>query len=86
MMPNDMPDDRVLAALRELRAYDVSPARAQRLRTRCHRRLGTQDLPTHVPRNRHAGIWPRTMTILAAAWCVVYLAETIRRAAAVYGF
>ncbi len=86
MRPNDISDDRVLAALRQLRAYDVSAARAERLRTRCHRRLGTQAASAPVPRSREAGVWPRTMSGLAGAWCVVYFLETIRRVAAVYGF
>lgn len=86
MSSNDIQEDPVFGALRELRTYDLSPDRAQRLRSRCHRRLKTQHSSRHVPRGSGAGIWRRAVRVLAGAWCVVYLLETIRRAAAVYGF
>ena len=85
MRPNDIQGDAVLATLRELRTYDVIPARAQRLRTRCHSGLMRQDSSRHLPRSREAGVW-RAGRVLAGAWCVLYLFETLRRAAAVYGF
>jgi hypothetical protein len=86
MRPNDIQGDAVLATLlRELRTYDVSSARAQRLRTRCHSGLTMQHSSSHLPRSREAGAW-RAGRVIAGAWCVVYLFETLRRAAAVYGF
>ena len=85
MRPNDIQADAVLAALRELRTYDVSAVRAQRLRTRCHRGLTMPDSYRYLPRSSEAGVW-RAGRVLAGAWCVLYLFETLRRAAAVYGF
>ena len=84
MRPNEIQGDEVLATLRELRTYDVSSARKQRLRTRCHSGLTMQD-SRQLPRSREAGVW-RAGRVLAGAWCVLYLFETLRRAAAVYGF
>ena len=85
MRPNDVQGDAVFARLRELRPYDVSSARAQRLRSRCHSGLTMQDSSTQVPRSTEAGVW-RAGRVLAGAWCALYLFETLRRAAAVYGF
>lgn len=86
MRPNDIQDDPLIAALLELRTYDVSPARAERLRTRWHNRLPTQDSSRHLPGSSDGGAWPRAVRVIVGAWCAVYLFETIRRAAAVYGF
>lgn len=85
MRPNDIQGDAVLATLRELRTYDVSPARTQRLRTRCHSGLTMLDSSRHLPRSSEAGVW-RAGCVFAGAWCVLYLFETLRQAAAVYGF
>ena len=86
MRPKDIHEDPVLATLRELRIYDVRPGRAQRLRTRCHSGLTMQDSSRHSLRCSEAGVWRRAVRVLAGAWCVLYVVETIRRAAAVYGF
>jgi hypothetical protein len=80
-------NDQSLAAIAELRGYDVSRRRAARLRTRCHAVLQAQSR-----RNVRAGIKSGTLfrriigPALAGAWCLAYLMEIIRRAAAVYGF
>jgi hypothetical protein len=71
----DGQDDDVLAAISNLRAYDVSPRRAEQLRSRCHDVL-------HAPRRPNLSV----SVVLGGAWCVTYLMEIIRRAAAVYGF
>lgn len=86
MSPNDIQPDPVLAALRELRTYDVSAARVQRLRTRCHADLESRNSSGHVRRSSGEDLWRRALPVLAGAWCVLYLVETIRRAAAAYGF
>ena len=86
MRPDDIQEDPVLAALRELRTCDVSAARVKRLRSRCHGGLKTQHSSRHVPRSSGAGAWQRPVRVFAGTWCVLYLFETIRRAAAVYGF
>lgn len=86
MSPNDIQEDPVLSALRELRSHDVSPARVQRLRAECHKLLNAPVSSTHAPRVSEVRVWRRAVRALAGAWCVLYLLETIRRAAAVYGF
>jgi hypothetical protein len=86
MRPNETGEDPVLAALRELRPCDVSAARARRLRSRCHRGLERQHAVKRAPRSGSADVWRRSVRVFAGAWCVIYLLETIRRAAAVYGF
>ena len=85
MSANDNADDPALAALRELRQRDVSPARARRLRARCHQELRARGAE-HKPAADSARLSPSAVRLLAAAWCVVYLWETLRRAAAAYGF
>jgi hypothetical protein len=88
MTPNDLQEDPVLATLRELRPHDVRRARAERLRTRCH--TGLRASPPEPPRQvaqfggTHA--WPQAVRVVAGAWCLIYVLETIRRAAAVYGY
>lgn len=69
----------------ELRPYDVSRSRAARLRRQCHARLQAQ------ARGNVAGPQPGAVRrvvgpALAGAWCLAYLLEIVRRAAAVYGF
>jgi hypothetical protein len=86
MRPNDSQRDPVLAILADLPVYDVSPARAQRLRTRCHRCLEPPDTSSHATWAKEADAGRRAVSVLAGGWCVVYLLETIRRAAVVYGF
>jgi len=85
MKPKGVGEDPVLDALRELRTYDVSPARVERLRSRCHRGL-RQHASRHLPQSDEASVWPRAARVLAGAWSAVYVFETLRRAAAVYGF
>jgi hypothetical protein len=86
MSSKDVQEDPVLAALRELRTCDVSPARAQRLRSRCHRGLTLRQASRHLLRRSEAGVWRRAMRVFAGSWCAAYVFEILRRAAAVYGF
>ena len=79
-------EDPLLVALRELPARDLSPARAARLRARCHSALRAHNVASQVPLSRQGERWRRGVRLFAGAWCIVYLFETIRRAAAVYGF
>ena len=85
-MKSTIPEDPVLAALRELRPHDVAAARIERLRRRCHTALEAQEHSAHSRRSNEARVWRRAVRVLAGAWCVVYFLETVRRAAAVYGF
>ena len=76
-------DDAVSAGLRLLLPEDVSAARAQRLRERCHRELRKRTAPAVAQR---PAVWRRTIgPALIGAWSAVYLIETIRTAAALYG-
>jgi hypothetical protein len=86
MTANDIQRDPVLAAVRELRTYDVSPERAQRLRAQCHRKFDNRETTRRLSRTPTPTVWTRVAGALAGAWSVVYFLETIRRAAAVCGF
>jgi hypothetical protein len=86
MMSDDVLEDPILGALGELRARDVGGARAHRLRMRCHAALRSQETRGSARPSRHTRPGKRlVMCGLAAGWCAVYLFETIRRAAAIYG-
>jgi hypothetical protein len=77
--------DKCLAALEELRTWDVSARRALRLRRRCHALLQTPPRP-----RRSAGLTSGTLfrrvvaPAIGGVWCVAYLVEIIRVAAAIY--
>jgi hypothetical protein len=85
MMVDDE-NDPVLAAVAALRTCDVSQRHARRLRRRCHLVLQTPAStdPSHVAAN--GGIFRRIVgPALAGVWCVAYLVEILRRAAAYFG-
>lgn len=87
MMSDDVLEDPILGALGELCARDVSGARAHSLRMRCHAALRSQTPRRSVRPSRDTRPWKRVVVCgLAGGWCAVYLFETIRRAAAIYGF
>lgn len=85
MNANENQGDPVLGALCELRRLDVSHARAERLRASCLNGLKMPSTPGEVSRRHETDPW-RAARVLASAWCVLYLLETIQRAAAAYGF
>jgi hypothetical protein len=80
-------NDPVLASLATLRTRDVHERRADRLRARCHALLRARSR-----RNPRAGFVNGTAfrrliaPALGGAWCLAYVVEIIRRAAAIYGF
>jgi hypothetical protein len=82
---DDESDDELLAAVGRLRTYDVSPQRSRVLRRRCHAVLHTAPSPTR-PARMMDGTWYRRIVgpALGGAWCLAYLLEIVRRAAAVY--
>jgi len=86
MNPDEIRDDRALAALRALPACDVSPARARRLRADCHRLLTRRATSAHGPASGEDGAWHPALPVLAGVWSVVYLLETFRLVLVVYGF
>ena len=86
MSAHHIQTDPIITALRDLRTLDVSPLRAQRLRAQCHRRFNRRETDRKLPIAPTPGAWIRVTGALAGAWSVVYLLETIRLAAAVFGF
>ena len=85
MIVDDGPDDDILAAVASLRTRDVSVRRAHRLRRRCHAVLRTEPRPTRPAAMMVATAFQRIIgPALGGAWCLAYLVEIIRRAAAVY--
>ena len=87
MTLNDRQNDHTLATVASLRKYDVSERHAERLRSRCHALLQSQS-----GKNAAVGVandmWFRRVIgpAFGVAWCLAYLVEIIRRAAAIYGF
>jgi hypothetical protein len=73
-------------SLAGLKSVDVERRRAERLRARCHASLQTRARKAARPAN-HDRAWLRRAFAsgAAAAWCLVYLIEIIRRAAVIYG-
>jgi len=80
----DGQNDDILAAVASLRTYDVSPRRTRRLRRRCHAMLQTPP-PTTSGALAIGTVFRRIIgPALGGAWCLAYLVEIFRRAAAVY--
>jgi len=85
MTVDEEPQDDVLASVARLKPRDVSSRHAHRLRRLCHAALQT-------PSGRHtAAVAARGMFFsrvvgpaLGGAWCLAYLMEIVRRAAAMY--
>jgi hypothetical protein len=85
MSVDDGPDGHTLAALASLRTRDVSRHRARRLRSRCHALLQPQSPPETSAATPNGTAFRRIVApALGGAWCVAYLVEIMRRAAAVY--
>ena len=78
-------DDDILAAVASLRTPDVSQRRARDLRRRCHAGLQGQPWPARSAAIMNGTAFRRIIgPALGGAWCLAYLVEIIRRAAAVY--
>jgi hypothetical protein len=84
MTADDGQVDDTLAAVASLSSYDVSLRQRHRLRRRCHVLL--QAPPPKRSAARVDGTAFRRIVgpALGGAWCLVYLVEILRRAAAVY--
>jgi hypothetical protein len=81
----DGQDDDVLAALASLRSHDVSLRQRHRLRQRCHALLQTPPPPAASAAMENGTAFRRIIgPALGGAWCLAYLVEIVRRAAAVY--
>ena len=85
MTVDDGQNGHTLAALASLRTYDVSQRHARRLRRRCHALLQPQPPPETSAAKRNGTAFRRIIApALGGAWCLAYLVEIMRRAAAVY--
>jgi hypothetical protein len=84
--PDERRDDDVLASLAALRTCDVSERRSRHLRRRCHAVLQADALPSRRPWTVSSAFREVIVPALGGAWCLVYLVEIIRRAAAIYGY
>jgi hypothetical protein len=84
----DQQNDDILAAVASLRTPDVSQRRARGLRRRCHVLLQAQSGPTKpaamVTMSSGTAFQRIIGPALGGAWCLAYLVEIARRAAAVY--
>jgi len=89
MTVDDEQDDRndhIGASLASLRTYDVSQRHAHQLRRRCHTLLQTQPSRTRSIESAITTSFERVLgPALGVAWCLFYLVEISRRAAAAYG-
>jgi hypothetical protein len=82
---DDGQNDDILAAVASLRTRDVSPRHARRLRGRCHALLQSEPGPKMSAVMLIGTAFQRVIgPALGAAWCLAYLFEILRRAAAVF--
>jgi hypothetical protein len=80
----DEENDPLLDAVASLRTCDVSQRHARRVRRQCHRMLQAP-ASTGTSRAMANGIFGRVVgPALAGVWCIAYLVEIIRRAAAAW--
>jgi hypothetical protein len=81
----DAENDPVLAAVANLRACDVSQRNVRRLRRQCHVMLQAASSTTASSGMADGGVFRRLVCpTLAGLWCVAYVIEILRRAAATY--
>ena len=84
---DDKPDDDVLASLARLRTCDVSQRRSRQLRRRCHGMLQAERSVDRLSWMVDGAPFRRNIVpALGGAWCLAYLVEIIRGAAAIYGY
>jgi len=82
---DDENDDELLATVARLRTYDVSPRRSRELRQRCYAVLRTASPSARSPWMVDGTRYRRIIgQALGGAWCLAYLLEIVRRAAAMY--
>ena len=85
MTGDDRQDNHALDALASLRTRDVSGRHARRLRSRCHALLQPSSPPETSAAAPAGTAWQTIVApALGGAWCIAYLVEIVRRAAAVY--
>jgi len=85
MTVDDGTDDPILAVVASLKTHDVSERQTRRLRRRCYALL--QAPPPEPSAATISSLVFRRIVgpALGGAWCLAYLVEIFRRAAAVFG-
>jgi hypothetical protein len=83
---DDQPDGDVLASLARLPARDVSQRRSRQLRRRCHAMLQAEPSVERSSWVEDGTFRREIVPALGGAWCLAYLVEIVRRAAAIYGY
>ena len=87
MTRDDIDNDPLFGEIATLRMRDVDTRRANRLRRRCHAVIESQRRTRPGDSTLRPVSFRRVVgPAVAGVWCVVYLAEIIRRAAEIYGF
>jgi hypothetical protein len=87
MTVDDGQDDDILASLSSLRAHDVSQRHTRQLRRRCHALLQAEPQPRRSVWMVDATSIRRVIVpALGGAWCLAYLMEIVRYAAASFGY
>jgi hypothetical protein len=87
MIDDDEQNDQSFDSVARLRTYDVSQRHMDRLRSRCHALLQAQSRRNASISMANSMRFRRFIgPALGGAWCLAYLVEIIRRAAATYGF
>ena len=86
MIVDDGQDDRLLAVVASLRTYDASYRHARQLRRRCHAMLQTKRRSKRsVSMVDSRAVRRVIVPALGGTWCLLYLFEIVRFAAAIYG-
>jgi hypothetical protein len=87
MTADDIDNDPLFDEVATLTMRDVNERRADRLRRRCHAVIESQRRRRAPDGTLRPVSFRRVIgPAVAGVWCIVYLAEIIRRAAGIYGF
>jgi hypothetical protein len=78
--------DSLITALSDLPMYDIDDVRARRLRHRCRAALSRQAPPVAPRTDRIHSRWRHGVgATLVTLWSTLFLAATLRQAAAIFG-
>lgn len=86
MRHHDIHTDPLITALADLPMYDIDDVRARRLRHRCRAALSRQAPPVARRTERVPSKWRHGVgATLVTLWSTLFLAATLRQAAAIFG-
>jgi hypothetical protein len=86
MRDHDIHTDLLISALSHLPMRDIDDVRARRLRHRCRAVLSRQAAPVPARTDRVHSKWCHAVSAtLVALWSTLFLAATLRQAAAIFG-